>query len=214
MKKLILIATLLASSSSWGECISGDCVNGIGTFTWDNGNKYVGEWKDSKRHGQGTYTGADGRNSFIYIGEWKDGKKHGQGTMDTEVGGEYVGEWKDDDMHGKGTFTDNYSGKTKTGVWKNHSYLGTKAELDAKERTRKAKEEADRKAREAKVELDAKRKAREEARQKYDRIYNACLLDKSSDVDMQVSALRIAVEETCEAIAEDPSWYEENWKYN
>jgi len=30
---------------------------------------------------------------------------------------------------------------------------------------------------------------------------------------MQVSALRIAVEETCEAIAEDPSWYE-NWKYN
>ena len=30
---------------------------------------------------------------------------------------------------------------------------------------------------------------------------------------MQVTELKEAVEETCKAIAEDPSWYEE-WKYN
>ena len=56
------------------------------------------------------------------------------------------------------------------------------------------------------------RRAREEAKKKYDRIYNACLLDKGPDVDMQVNALRKAVEETCEAISEDPSFYE-SWKY-
>ena len=161
MKKLILIAALLASSSSWGACISGNCTNGIGTYTWTSGAKYVGEYKDGKWHGQGTLTSA--------------------------------------------------GGETQTGVWENNSYFGTKAEWDAKERTRKTKEEADRKAREAKAETEWK--AREEAKQKYNRIYNACLLDKSSDVDMQVSSLRIAVEETCEAIAKSPTWYQ-SFKYN
>ena len=114
MKKLILIAALLASSSSWGACISGNCTNGIGTVTYPGGSKYVGEWKDGKKHGQGTYT---------WPFTWADERK------------------------------------PKTGVWVNDYYFGTKAEWDAKERTRKAKEEAE-------------RKAREEARQKYDRIYN------------------------------------------
>ena len=31
-----------------------------GTYTWANGAKHVGEFKDDKRHGQGTYTRADG----------------------------------------------------------------------------------------------------------------------------------------------------------
>jgi hypothetical protein len=195
--------------------------HGQGTSTWADGNKYVGEWKDDKRHGQGTLTYGSGN---IYVGEFKDNKRHGQGTYTWTDGEKYVGEWKDNDKHGQGTYTDSdgniYVGefkdskmhgqgtltytdgrKPKTGVWVNNIYFGTKAKWVAKERKRKAKEEKE-------------RKAREEARQKYERIYNACLLDKSSDVDMQVSALRIAVEETCEAIAEEPSWYEENWKYN
>jgi len=29
-------------------------LNGQGTYTWSNGNKYEGEWKDGKEHGQGT----------------------------------------------------------------------------------------------------------------------------------------------------------------
>lgn len=33
---------------------------------------YFGEWKDGKRHGQGTLKCMDGSN---YVGEWKDGKK-------------------------------------------------------------------------------------------------------------------------------------------
>ena len=43
-------------------------------------------------------------------------------------------------------------------------------------------------------------------------IYNACILDKSSDVDMKVPTIRRAVEETCEEISEDPSFLE-SWKY-
>jgi len=37
-----------------------------------NGNKYVGEYKDGKEHGHGTYTYANGEK---YVGEFKDGKK-------------------------------------------------------------------------------------------------------------------------------------------
>ena len=53
------------------ECIEGDCNNGYGTYTWADGDKYVGEWKDGKQNGQGTYTWADGR---IKKGIWKKGK--------------------------------------------------------------------------------------------------------------------------------------------
>jgi hypothetical protein len=38
---------------------------------------YVGEYKDGQRHGQGTYTWADGTK---YVGAWRDNKQHGQGT--------------------------------------------------------------------------------------------------------------------------------------
>lgn len=38
-------------------CLDGNCENGKGTKTWESGNKYVGEFKDGKMHGQGTYIG-------------------------------------------------------------------------------------------------------------------------------------------------------------
>ena len=50
-------------------------------------------------------------------------------------------------------------------------------------------------------------------KKKAKKIYNACILDKGSDVDMTVSTIRKTVEETCEAIAEDPSWWQ-SWKYD
>ena len=68
------------------------------TFTSDNGDKYVGEWKDGKGHGQGTYTYASGDK---YVGEHKDGKKHGQGTYTLANGDKYVGEYKDGKYHGQ-----------------------------------------------------------------------------------------------------------------
>ena len=49
--------------------------SGQGTYTFANGNKYVGENKDGKRDGQGTYTFADGR---IHVGEWVESKPSGR----------------------------------------------------------------------------------------------------------------------------------------
>ncbi len=84
------------------ECILGDCVNGYGTYTWDTGDKFVGEWKEDKFHGQGTLTWADGEK---YVGEFKYGMQHGQGTMTYANGDKYIGEYQDDMKHGQGTYT-------------------------------------------------------------------------------------------------------------
>ena len=34
--------------SGFAECIKGDCINGYGTYTYANGSKYVGEFKNAK----------------------------------------------------------------------------------------------------------------------------------------------------------------------
>ena len=50
---------------------SGYFHNCFGTYTFESGNKYVGEWKDGKQDGQGTYTYTDGT---VEEGIWKDGE--------------------------------------------------------------------------------------------------------------------------------------------
>ena len=50
--------------------------NGIGTFTFANGVKYIGEWKDALFHGYGTLIFGNGDK---YVGEFKNGQSHGEG---------------------------------------------------------------------------------------------------------------------------------------
>ena len=73
MKKLlgIVVLGLLWCNVGFAECIKGDCTSGQGTYTWSDGHKYVGEFKEGKRLGQGTYTFIDGT---VEKGIWKNGK--------------------------------------------------------------------------------------------------------------------------------------------
>ena len=133
-----ILLAILASSNVHAECNKGSCQNGKGTYTWDNGDTYEGDWVDGYRAGKGKSTWANGD---IEEGYYLDGV-----LVET---------------------------------------LAERELAEKKERERK---------------------------DKYDRIYNACLLDKGSDVDMNVSSLEIAVSKTCESIAENPSWLE-TFKY-
>jgi hypothetical protein len=93
-------------------------MHGQGTYTYASGDKYVGEYKDDKMYGQGIYTWAGGA---IYVGEWKDDKRNGQGTYTYASGDKYVGEYKDDKMYGQGTYT--FAGGTiKEGIWKDDKF--------------------------------------------------------------------------------------------
>ena len=94
--------------------------NGQGTITLSNGNKYVGEFKDGKFNGQGTLYASNGAK---FVGEFKDGKFNGQGTITLSNGNKYVGEFKDGKFNGQGTFT-SASGNKYVGEWKDNKRNG------------------------------------------------------------------------------------------
>ncbi|WP_443641055.1 trypsin-like peptidase domain-containing protein [Candidatus Njordibacter sp. Uisw_039] len=107
-----------------------DYRNGQGTYTFGPesewaGDVYVGEWKDNEKNGQGTYTHANGDK---YVGEYKDDKRTGQGTYTWPNGDKYVGEYKDDKRTGQGTFTYSPNGESAghkyVGEWKDDNYNG------------------------------------------------------------------------------------------
>jgi hypothetical protein len=75
--------------------------DGFGGYSWTDGSRYVGEWKNASMHGQGTYTFQNGGK---YVGEFINDMRHGQGENIFPDGSEYVGEWKDDAMHGQGVY--------------------------------------------------------------------------------------------------------------
>ena len=57
-----------------------------------------------------------------YVGEWKNGKFHGQGTFISKNGSKYVGEFKDGNYHGQGTYT--YAdGIVEKGIFKDGKFI-------------------------------------------------------------------------------------------
>ena len=100
--------------ATWDNC--------VGTHTYDNGTKYVGEWKRGKAtgYGQGDLTYASGER---YVGEFRDYKRHGQGAYTFANGDKYVGEYRDGNAHGQGTYT-YANGSKDVGAWENDKLNG------------------------------------------------------------------------------------------
>jgi hypothetical protein len=46
-------------------------MHGFGVYTWKDGRKYEGEYKNDKKDGHGVYYWADGKK---YDGMWNEGK--------------------------------------------------------------------------------------------------------------------------------------------
>ena len=65
-----------------------DIVSFYAKITYSNGDKYEGQFKDDKYHGQGTKIYSNGDK---YEGEFKDGKYHGQGTHTLKNGIKFEG---------------------------------------------------------------------------------------------------------------------------
>ena len=87
----------------------------FGTASFDNGNRYVGEFKNGEYNGQGTFTTANGDK---FVGEWMNGHIEGRGTEFLANGDTYVGKW-DRGMLRQGTVTfaqgGNYVGELRDG---------------------------------------------------------------------------------------------------
>lgn len=59
-------------------CVSGDCMNGYGTYNDALGSVYVGDFKNGKYQGKGILTQYDGK---IFNGWWKDGEWFVKGCL-------------------------------------------------------------------------------------------------------------------------------------
>ena len=75
-------------------------TNCHGTTMGPKGQKYIGEFLDGGFHGYGIFR-HDGRE---YVGQYENHKRHGQGSYTYANGDKYVGEWKEHKYFGKGTY--------------------------------------------------------------------------------------------------------------
>jgi len=86
MKKLLLLVLLSTFSvtAQTGKCTSGDCENGYGTYDWNNGKTYTGNWQNGKPNGMGNFThivkNPKSYDFESYEGNWKDNQYDGFGT--------------------------------------------------------------------------------------------------------------------------------------
>ncbi len=96
-------------------CISGNCDNGYGVFRWPDGEKYVGNFKNTLRYGKGTNFWPDGK---IFEGVWVDDKINGFGI-------ESMGEPLKKDPNQKSMILkDQPIEFVREGFWENGTYTG------------------------------------------------------------------------------------------
>ncbi len=72
-------------------CVSGNCLEGYGTFLFPSGDRYVGMFRAGKPHGVGSILYANGDR---YEGQMENGNLNGQGTLYYADGREVAGYWK------------------------------------------------------------------------------------------------------------------------
>jgi hypothetical protein len=124
---IALVATTVSAQSNLPACSTDSHVsrwsNCSGTFTLYGGDKYVGEFRDGKRTGQGTHFYLANLKGDKYVGEFRDGKRHGQGTYTFASGNKYVGEFRDNKVHGQGIFTFADGRPSQEGFWENDNFV-------------------------------------------------------------------------------------------
>src|SRR4051812_23861896 len=80
-----LAQSRLPACPSWPFAVWTDCH---GDQSYPNGDRYIGEFKDGKRHGHGNYTYPNGDQ---YVGEYRNGAYFGKAIWTTTNGDKYVG---------------------------------------------------------------------------------------------------------------------------
>ena len=105
MKRILTLSFIIFSPfitlQSWAlpACPSNQNAyyhNCFGTYIWDSGNKYVGEWKNNLKHGRGTHTHPEGDT---YVGEFRNDYLNGFAIRYDKNGNILKeGIWKDDEF--------------------------------------------------------------------------------------------------------------------
>ena len=109
-----LISLQACFNTNSTECVNGDCYNGPGKIRYENGDFFDGNFLDGQII-KGTYTFNNGTK---YIGSWNNGQLNGLCEIYNNDGTIYIGEVIDGQFNGIGTYT--YADGSKwTGTWNN-----------------------------------------------------------------------------------------------
>ena len=110
----------IIATTYFGKCEEGDCENGKGTLAYNDGSKYIGEFKGGIENGLGSWLHKDGAK---HIGNFLKGYVNGYGEYIAQNGSKYSGDYKNGLAHGEGTWI--YSnGSSYTGDMKFGTYEG------------------------------------------------------------------------------------------
>lgn len=94
---LTLAALGAATTNLPAQCVLGNCANGWGTFVWETGEVYTGQWINGRRTGLGVY-------------DWPDGSF-------------YIGYFENDLLHGRGIYISGNGGKDLVGLFSSGSFV-------------------------------------------------------------------------------------------
>ncbi len=115
----------------------GTTEHGYGSFFFNSGNLYIGEFRNGRFNGHGRYAWADGKvyegdflddtisgkgtmtwpTGEVYEGDFANGQPVGQGKMTWPNGDRYEGGFVDGKMEGEGTYYDKDGSIVYSGPW-------------------------------------------------------------------------------------------------
>lgn len=89
-REALLLLCLAAPAVVRAECVAGNCAEGQGEMRYDDGSRYVGEWRQGQRSGRGIHYRANGG---VLNGEWQEDRPKGYGTYRFTNRARYAAEW-------------------------------------------------------------------------------------------------------------------------
>ena len=103
------------------KCVSGDCVDGTGEKTYENGDRYNGTFKDGLPHGSGTFYYVGGT---VWQGGYIKGLINGEGEVKYSSGSLYKGNMVNGESNGYGKKYNSKGVLIYEGEWKNNHFNG------------------------------------------------------------------------------------------